>query len=173
MDALVAMNQNMTGLLSPTPQTRNEVSSTLAQPTAARVEDGTGTRDAPSSELDRDAFLELLVLQLQNQDPLEPTNNEDMIAQLAQFSALEQMENLNESFEVLSGNVDQLNFITASSMVGKFVAGVDINGTPHQGIVESVGLEGSVVVLNVGGTAMSMAGIADIREPVDGDAGAG
>ncbi|MCP4568301.1 MAG: flagellar biosynthesis protein FlgD [FCB group bacterium] len=50
-----------------------------------------------SKELDREAFLQLLVTQLQYQDPLEPAKNEDFIAQLAQFSSLEQMENMNSS----------------------------------------------------------------------------
>ena len=53
---------------------------------------------AISSDLGRDQFLQLLVAQLRNQDPLEPVNNENFIAQLAQFSTLEGIENLNASF---------------------------------------------------------------------------
>jgi len=48
--------------------------------------------------LGKDEFLKLLVLQMQNQDPMNPMDNTDMIAQLAQFSALEQMQNLNNQF---------------------------------------------------------------------------
>lgn len=51
-----------------------------------------------NSQLGRDQFLTLLVAQLQNQDPLQPIQNEDFIAQLAQFSTLEGIENLNASF---------------------------------------------------------------------------
>lgn len=48
-------------------------------------------------ELGRDAFLRLLTLQLQNQDPLDPVKNEDFVAQLAQFSSLEQLTSINET----------------------------------------------------------------------------
>lgn len=50
-----------------------------------------------SSELGKDAFLQLLTAQMQNQDPLNPSSDTEFIAQLAQFSSLEQMQNLNVS----------------------------------------------------------------------------
>ena len=50
------------------------------------------------SKLDRDAFLNLLVMQLSNQNPLEPSSDTEFIAQLAQFSMLEQIQNLNTTF---------------------------------------------------------------------------
>lgn len=53
----------------------------------------------PNNELDRDAFLQLLIVQLQHQDPLNPMDDRDFIAQMAQFSALEQMVQLNQTFE--------------------------------------------------------------------------
>lgn len=49
--------------------------------------------------LGKDEFMELLITQMQNQDPMAPTDNTAMIAQMAQFSSLEQMQNLNSSFE--------------------------------------------------------------------------
>lgn len=52
-----------------------------------------------NSELGKDSFLQLLVNQLRNQDPLNPVNDKEFLAQMAQFSALEQMQNLNKSFE--------------------------------------------------------------------------
>lgn len=53
----------------------------------------------PSQDLDRQAFLNLLITQLRYQDPLNPMDDRDFIAQMAQFSALEQMMNLNATFE--------------------------------------------------------------------------
>ncbi|MFH1677050.1 MAG: flagellar hook capping FlgD N-terminal domain-containing protein [bacterium] len=53
----------------------------------------------PSNELDKQDFLELLIKQMANQDPLDPMENSEFVSQLAQFGALEQSINLNESFE--------------------------------------------------------------------------
>lgn len=57
-----------------------------------QVEDKTGT-----SNLGKDAFLQLLVAQLQYQDPLSPQSNEDFVSQLAQFSSLEEMQSMTSS----------------------------------------------------------------------------
>ena len=57
----------------------------------------TGSRTTGSSELGRDAFLKILIAQLQHQDPLSPADPQEFAAQLAQFSSLEQMMNMNSS----------------------------------------------------------------------------
>lgn len=54
--------------------------------------------DKRNNDLDKDAFLRLLTTQLANQDPLNPMEDREFIAQLAQFSSLEQMQNLNKVF---------------------------------------------------------------------------
>ena len=133
-----------------------------AKTAAAKATETGDTSDAPSKELGRDAFLQLLVLELQNQDPLEPVKNSEMVAQLAQFSSLEQMEALNGSFEGLSGNVDQLNFISAQGLLGKYVEGMNEDGEVTTGFVDSVYLDGSIVVLNVDGEIMPMSGVLSI-----------
>lgn len=58
-----------------------------------------------NSPLDKNAFLKLLVTQLQYQDPLNPMNDTDFIAQLAQFSSLEQMQNLNENLKAIGSEL--------------------------------------------------------------------
>lgn len=55
------------------------------------------TEDKRKNDLDKDAFLRLLTTQLANQDPLNPMEDREFIAQLAQFSSLEQMQNLNKA----------------------------------------------------------------------------
>lgn len=66
-----------------------------------------------NSKLDKDAFLKLLVTQLANQDPLNPMEDREFIAQMAQFSALEQMQNLNSNITELGSemleSIDLLN----------------------------------------------------------------
>ncbi|MCL5283067.1 MAG: flagellar hook capping protein [Planctomycetes bacterium] len=64
-------------------------------------------------------YMKLLVTQLQNQNPLEPLDNKDMSAQLAQFSQLQQTENLNTSFSKVLESVQRSY---ASSLIGKEVS---------------------------------------------------
>ena len=76
--------------------------------------------------LDKDAFLQLLVTQMQYQDPLDPQDNSEYVAQLAQFSALEQMTNVYKSVEEVSqlvSNIDTSVLVgQLSGMIGKDIA---------------------------------------------------
>lgn len=78
-----------------------------------------------NDELGKDAFLQLLVTQLKNQDPLDPQDNSSYIAELAQFSSLEQMTNVVTSLEDLGkvvNNIDTSVLVgQLSSMIGKNV----------------------------------------------------
>lgn len=74
-----------------------------------------------SNELGKDAFMELMLAQLKNQNPLEPQDNGDFIAQLAQFSSLEEMQNLSSSVDDVVGQFRSSQALQASAMVGKTV----------------------------------------------------
>lgn len=67
----------------------------------------------PNDYLGKDAFLQLMITQLRYQDPLDPMDNKDSIAQMAQFSALEQMQNLNTNMQLSQSGIkfaiDDLN----------------------------------------------------------------
>ena len=71
-----------------------------------------------SKELDKDAFLRLLIAELANQDPLNPMDDREFIAQMAQFSTLEQMTNMTKALEGMSS----MQQYSAVSYVGKVVA---------------------------------------------------
>jgi flagellar basal-body rod modification protein FlgD len=73
-----------------------------------------------NSEMDKDAFLKLMIAQLQNQDPLEPLDGTDYSAQLAQFSSLEQMQNINET---LNMSLDA-NYLLTQSITNTMTAGL-------------------------------------------------
>ena len=85
-----------------------------------------------SSELGKDDFLRLLITQLQNQDPTSPMENTEFIAQMAQFSSLEQMTNMSSSFSKMAAYITSSE---ATATLGKTVE-LDIGDTNVQGVVE-------------------------------------
>ena len=68
-----------------------------------------------SDELGKEQFLQLLVTQLQNQDPLNPMEDQEFIAQMAQFSSLEQLMNLNTSMEGLTDATNNQQMFSATN----------------------------------------------------------
>ena len=70
-------------------------------------------------ELGKDDFIKLMSVQLKYQDPTSPLKNEEMAAQLAQFSGLEQMQNVNRNLEKMSGANEVRDSMTATSLIGK------------------------------------------------------
>jgi flagellar basal-body rod modification protein FlgD len=69
--------------------------------------------------LGKDDFLQLLVTQLKNQDPLNPADPTEFTAQLAQFSSLEQLFNVNENLQQINTGSDEMERLSALSMLGK------------------------------------------------------
>jgi flagellar basal-body rod modification protein FlgD len=74
-----------------------------------------------SQSLGKDAFLQLLVTQLKNQNPLDPQDNSEFVAQLAQFSSLEGITTLNDSVTAISSSYKSSQALQASSLVGRSV----------------------------------------------------
>lgn len=74
-----------------------------------------------SNELGKNEFMELLVAQMNNQNPLEPQDNTEFIAQLAQFSTVEGIENMNTSLGDMSASLRSSQALQASSLVGQQV----------------------------------------------------
>lgn len=94
-------------------------------PGISGFETATGSVLGDSRILGKDDFLKLLTVQLQHQDPLEPQDNTEMVAQLAEFSSLEQLENMNQN---LASSLDLdliltqvLNNTAAAGLIGKSV----------------------------------------------------
>lgn len=71
--------------------------------------------------LDKDAFMKILIAQLQNQDPTNPMKDNEFIAQMAQFSSLEQTMNLTKAFEKFAEAQNQTQLIQYNQFVGKTV----------------------------------------------------
>jgi flagellar basal-body rod modification protein FlgD len=109
----------------------------------------------PKQGLDQEDFMKLLVAQMQNQDPLNPMNDQEMVAQMAQFSLLEQMEALNKSF--VSAQALQLIGKSVYAEVPQADGGI----LPIAGQVDKVSLRDGKVILSVGDNELSME---DVRE---------
>jgi flagellar basal-body rod modification protein FlgD len=77
--------------------------------------------EGPSNDLGADDFLKLMLTQMQNQNPLDPMENGEFIAQLAQFSASSGIQDLNNSFTGLAESLQSYQALQASSLVGRSV----------------------------------------------------
>ncbi len=114
---------------------------------------------AKSGDLDKEAFLQLLVTQMKYQDPLKPTDNTEYVSQLATFSELEQMTNLVASSDLTR----------ASQLVGQYVTVKEKNETTGEetikgGKVDYVTVENGKGYLNIGDAKYS---IDDLDSVVD------
>jgi flagellar basal-body rod modification protein FlgD len=127
--------------------------------------------------LGKDAFMELLVTQLKNQDPMEPTQNTEMIAQLAQFSSLEQMQEVNDNIVGLAvlqqGNALLSQLTSSSALINQHVKYVDPSTNLEAwGRVASVKIEDGLALLNIGGADVPLANVIEIG-PANTESGTG
>ena len=91
-------------------------------------------------------FIKMMVTQLQNQDPLEPAKNEQLLSQMSQIGQLQSSDKLQSS---LSTMVLQNNIGSASNVIGKTVKGIDDQKDDVEGIVNSVKVEDGNVYLEL------------------------
>lgn len=134
-----------------------------------------GIYNAPTSDyfgrehksvLDKDDFMRLLITQLANQDPTNPMEDREFIAQMAQFSALEQMHNLNTQLFLLRESPTQL-----SHLIGKQVTWENQSGENKTGLVDAVVYKQGLSYVEVDGElvlVMNIVGIKEWSEPSEG-----
>ena len=107
-----------------------------------KLQNPTATKTNSGEALGKDAFLQLLVTQMKNQNPLDPQDNTAFVAQLAQFSSLESMQNLTSTVDSIAANYQSSQALQASSLVGRSVI-VNASST----VVDTAkGMTGTVVV---------------------------
>lgn len=99
----------------------NTIDNSNLYQTAGLAQFDANQQKAVKKELGQEDFLALLTTQLSSQDPLKPTENTDFIAQMAQFSSLEGMNQLNKSFSSLSSSLVSNQALQASALVGRTV----------------------------------------------------
>src|SRR3954454_2619147 len=116
--------------------------------TGATTTPSTAQPAAQMPTLGKDDFLKLLVGQLQHQDPLAPSDDQQWIGQMAQFSQLEQVSNTAETTQKI---VDTLNMNGTLSLIGRTVTYLDEAGAAHPGAVQTVDVAGGAASLTVNG----------------------
>ena len=114
---------------------------------------------AKSPSADKDMFLQLLVAQMRYQDPMNPTDSSAFLAQSAQFTALEKMQDVADHTASLLGA--QLAF-GASGMIGQHVTYTDADGAPAAGTVKGVTFSSEGPMLDVDGTPVPIASIQSV-----------
>ncbi|MFI5377759.1 MAG: flagellar hook capping FlgD N-terminal domain-containing protein [Tepidisphaerales bacterium] len=107
-----------------------------------------GTTQAPSgaNSMSTQDFMNLMLTQLQNQDPMNPTSNSDLMAQMSQIGQLQANSQLQT---LLTGMTTQNQLSTAGSLLGKMVQGLDANSNQVQGLVTSIQVTNNQVLLNL------------------------
>lgn len=130
-----------------------------------------------SSNLGKDDFLKILIAQLQNQDPLNPMEDKEFISQMANFSSLEQMTNMNKQMELFVQSQMGEGILKYSEMISKEVEWNEVEETENQdgttelinigkGIVKSIKQSGSVIILEMqGGKEIPSYLITKVSEP--------
>jgi flagellar basal-body rod modification protein FlgD len=109
-----------------------------------------------SNSLDKNAFMQMLLTKLQNQDPLNPTSDEDFFSQQTQLASMEKMDNLATAIQA-SANVSQ-----ASNIVGKIVEIKNDSGQTTVGRVTSVTVGSGDPIINVNGNNYKMGNITQV-----------
>ncbi|GEM_PF-401791 len=125
----------------------------------------------PQKELGRDQFLQILVMQLRHQDPMQPMQDRDFIAQMAQFSALEQMMNVAAEIRALRQSAG-----FAAALIGKEVEWIELgkDGTVRQkGIVESIVIREGEHYVRIGNKEVKVSDLVSIADPAKQDPDAG
>jgi flagellar basal-body rod modification protein FlgD len=128
----------------------------------ASVAGTSGTRQLKSKnlQLQTEDFIKMMITQLQNQDPLQPAKNEELLAQMSQIGQLQSQQTLQES---LKSMVLQNNLGAAGNLIGKLVTGLDESGKPSEGIVTSVRVVGDLVTLELdNGKALPLGNVTQI-----------
>ena len=117
--------------------------------------------DGISSQVATVDYLSLMAIQLQNQDPMDPVDQESLIKDLAQFSMLEGIENLNASF---SDMLKLTELTQGINLVGKQIQYQTTDGTIEAARVEQVFNSGGEIRIDIGDQTIGLDGVLTIAE---------
>ncbi|RTE01781.1 flagellar hook capping FlgD N-terminal domain-containing protein [Paenibacillus whitsoniae] len=123
----------------------------------------TKTKDKDNNTLGKDDFLKILITQLQNQDPTQPLQDKEFIAQMAQFTSVEQLTNMASEMKLMR---QSLGFV--SGLIGKSITWTDIDSSgasvESSGIVDSITFKDGNQYANVGGKEITLDKVSKIED---------
>ncbi|WP_051471820.1 flagellar hook capping FlgD N-terminal domain-containing protein [Patulibacter minatonensis] len=142
-------------------------------PTTSALTGGgtTATQKTTSSTMGKDDFLKLMTTQLRRQDPMKPVDDTAFLAQMAQFTSLEQLTNLGTT---ASQQLNAAGVTQALALAGRTVDYLGSDGTTRTGVVDSVSFDGGVPQLTIGGVpGISPGAVAAVHGGAPGTPAAG
>ena len=119
-----------------------------------------GSTRTPMKTLNQDDFLKLVMAQMTNQDPMNPQKDTEFIAQMTQFSALEQSKSMQQDIARLQ---TVQTFMQANAVLGRVVALQDEQGALVHGIVSAVQVEAGTPKLIVNGQAYDLSTLLSVE----------
>jgi flagellar basal-body rod modification protein FlgD len=125
--------------------------------------EGTKLNQAEKTDLfglGKDDFFKLFLAQLKNQDPTKPMDDKEFIAQLAQFSMIDTMQQVQKA---LGGT----QLAQSSAMIGKHILAVDTTGNPVDGVVDRVVQDDKGILLMVGSQVVEPAKVVSVTDEPD------
>lgn len=141
----------------------SSISSVTSTTRAATAPADDTTSRVPQKTLGQDDFLKLLATQFQAQDPMKPMEDTAFIAQMAQFSALENSKTLASDLSQLRA---EQQYMIANSYLGHRVTVEDANGDPVTGDVAAVDSSGAEPKLVVGGSSYSLSAVLRVEPAI-------
>jgi flagellar basal-body rod modification protein FlgD len=140
----------------------NTAQITSASDAASSIPGGTDNTTAlPQQSLGQDDFLRLLITQMSSQDPLNPVSNSDFIAQMAQFSTLQQTTNMQTDMAAMRSQQD---IVQANSMIGRDVD-LQVDNNVVHGTVSAVQITDGTPKVIVNGIAFDLSEVIKIAPP--------
>jgi flagellar basal-body rod modification protein FlgD len=113
----------------------------------------------PYASLNVESFMKLLVTEMQSQDPLDPMKNQDILQQISQIRSISASDALTTTLQsVLLGQ----NVATASSMIGRTIAGLGDDSQQVTGRVDGVSIADGKAILHVGNSTVGLSNVSEI-----------
>lgn len=141
----------------------DSVSTRVVWPNYSQTNVQAAANKKSTDTLGKDQFLSILVTQLRNQDPMQPLQDKDFIAQMAQFTSVEQLMNMSTELTLMRQNIG-----SASSLIGKTIEWNEYDDagevTTVEGIVDSIISKEGILYARVGGAEIALDYVTSISE---------